>query len=116
MSIIKKPPFVSQVLRDSARNHDCTMQVAGVCNYDNSTTVLAHVNTDGGKMGGKSPDHSACFCCSACHAWLDGHHGSELDELFYTRRAIQRTHAVWFSPDGFYSTDNRHYTLVIKAV
>lgn len=92
-------PIKSKKLRDSARGQDCTMQVAGVCNYNPETTVLAHINISGGKMGGKETDISACFCCSACHAWLDGNHGSELDRYFYTRRAIIRTWEVWINLD-----------------
>jgi len=87
--------FVSQRLRKSAKGQECTMQVVGVCNSNPETTVLAHIQTEGGKMGGKADDFSACFCCSDCHAWLDQHRGSELDELFYTRRAIIRTQRIW---------------------
>lgn len=71
------------------------MQVAGVCNYNPETVVLAHINTDGSAMGAKSSDYSACFCCSACHAWLDQNKGTELDRLFYTRRALVRTWTIW---------------------
>lgn len=71
------------------------MQVAGVCNGNVETTVLAHIQTEGGKMGGKADDFSACFCCSDCHAWLDQYKGSEEDRLFYTRRAIIRTQRHW---------------------
>ena len=90
-------PFKSQKLRDSAIIRDCTMQVYGVCNGNPETTVLAHINTMGGTMGGKSDDFSACFACSSCHTWLDTHQGSELDELFYTRRAMVRTWQIWIN-------------------
>jgi len=85
----------SKKLRDSARGQVCTMQVSGVCNCNTETTVLAHINVSGGCMGGKSPDYSACFCCSDCHAWLDQNRGDENDRLFYTRRAMVRTWAFW---------------------
>ncbi len=88
-------PKKSQKLRDSARGQDCAMQVSEVCNGNQETVVLAHVNVDGGKMGGKSEDVSACFACAACHEWLDQHRGSVEDELFYTRRAMVRTWIVW---------------------
>lgn len=88
-------PIKNKKLRNSARGRDCTMQVVSVCNDDPETTVLAHVNTDGGCMGGKSDDISAAFCCSACHEWLDRNFGSEEDRLFYTRRAMVRTWQAW---------------------
>ena len=85
----------SKKLRDSAQGQDCTLQVVGVCNYNVETTVLCHINTGGGKMGGKSPDISAAFGCSNCHEWLDQNNGSEIDRLFYTRRAMVRTWLYW---------------------
>lgn len=90
-------PVKSTKLRNSARDRDCTMQVAGVCCNHTGTTVLAHVNTEGGCMGGKSPDFSACFACRECHAWLDQNRGTEEDRLFYTRRAMVRTWRIWIN-------------------
>ena len=87
--------YKSPKLRKSANLRDCTMNVAGVCNYTPETTVLAHINACGGSIGGKSDDFSACFCCSSCHVWLDTNKDSELDRLFYTRRAMVRTWAWW---------------------
>lgn len=85
----------SKKLRDSARGQDCTMNVATECNYNPETTVLAHIQIEGGIMGGKTDDISACFACSACHEWLDQHKGSRLDEIYYTRRAMVRTQRQW---------------------
>lgn len=87
--------FKSKKLRDSARGMDCTMNVHGICSYNNETTVLSHINTEGGCMGGKSDDFSAVFSCAACHSWLDQNIGTELDRLFYTRRALIKTWRVW---------------------
>lgn len=87
----------SNKLRQSARGQDCTMRVVDVCNYNPETTVLAHINTEGGCMGGKAPDYSAAFMCSACHTWLDQNKGTEEERLFYTRRAMPRTWCVWVS-------------------
>ena len=85
-------PVVSQKLRDSARGQDCTMQVVDVCNYNPETVVLAHVKTAGtGSKGAKCHDFSAVYACHACHEWLDQRKGSEMDILFYTRRAMIRT-------------------------
>lgn len=82
-------------LRNSARLQDCTLNISGVCNYNPETTVLCHINVDGGAMGGKSPDYSAVFGCSDCHAHLDQKKLNSEDELFYTRRALLRTWAKW---------------------
>lgn len=88
--------MITKKLRASARGEQCTMQVAGICNNNPETVVLAHVKTEGGKIGGKSADYSACFACYDCHAWLDQNQGSEEDRIFYTRRAMVRTWTRWF--------------------
>jgi len=67
------------------------MQVIPVCNYNTETTISAHINIEGGKMGGKTDDISVVDCCSDCHTWLDQRMGTEEDQLFYTRRALIRT-------------------------
>ncbi len=85
----------SKKLRNSARGQNCTMNVANVCSYNSETVVLAHVNVDGGSIGGKSDDRSACFACYECHTWLDQLKGSTEDVLFYTRRAMVRTMIIW---------------------
>ena len=90
-------PIKSKKLRDSARGRDCTMQVSGVCSYNPDTVVLAHVNTEGGCIGGKSDDISAVFACWECHQWLDRNIGTEEDRLFYTRRALIRTWREWIN-------------------
>lgn len=95
MKIMEGHYMKSNKLRKSAKGQDCTMNVAGICNYNPETVVLAHINTDGAIMGGKSPDYSACFACCDCHAWLDLNKGSEEDRLFYTRRAMVRTWGKW---------------------
>lgn len=59
-------------LRQSARGQDCTLNIIGICNYDPSTTVLAHLpdGTNGmGKKAGK--DENGCFACSSCHDAVD---------------------------------------------
>lgn len=70
------------------------MQVVGVCNFNPDTVVLAHVQTEGGKMGAKEDDFSACFACSDCHRWLDDYLDPD-EAVFYTRRAMVRTWRVW---------------------
>lgn len=95
-------PYKSKKLRNSAKGQQCTLNIAGVCNYNSETTVLCHINTMGGAMGAKSDDFSACFGCSDCHYHLDTHKLTELDELFYTRRAMVRTWQVWIN-EGYLS-------------
>ena len=89
------PKLKSNNLRASAKGQDCTFNIAHVCNYNPETTVLCHINTDGGKIGGKSEDISAAFGCSNCHNWLDSNLGSELDGLYYSMRAMIRTQNKW---------------------
>lgn len=84
----------SQKLRDSAHDEPCTLNIAGVCNYDETTTVLAHLPDESNGMGTKSTDLSSCYACSSCHDVIDRRTFSELsayDMEFYMRRAQVRT-------------------------
>jgi hypothetical protein len=56
-------------LRQLARGRECMVRIPGVCSYDTTTTVLAHL--PGGGMGHKQPDLFGAWACSACHQWLD---------------------------------------------
>lgn len=59
-------------LREHARGRDCQVRIIGVCNFDPSTTVLAHVRMAGlTGMGLKANDLAASWCCSACHDETD---------------------------------------------
>lgn len=80
------------ILRRSARGQNCTLNVAGVCNYNPETVVLCHLDSEFKGIGKKSPDHFAVYGCHDCHAWLDQHKGSQEDRLFYSLRALGRTH------------------------
>ena len=82
-------------LRKSARDEVCTMRIVDVCNSNTETTVLAHTNTEGGSMGMKTDDFSACFACSDCHAHFDGYKMTQEDRWFYSRRAMVRTWRRW---------------------
>lgn len=90
-------------LRKSAKGQDCAMQVMGVCNYNNATTILAHVNYNGGAMGGKSHDLSAVYACSECHDFIDSrNHANHPEQEFrewYIGRALVNTHVKMFN-DG----------------
>ncbi|MDT8282526.1 MAG: nuclease domain-containing protein [Gammaproteobacteria bacterium] len=83
-------------LRKSARNRDCQVRLAGICNFDPTTTVLAHLG--GGGMGMKKPDIFGAFCCSSCHDILDGRVMSLIDrselELAH-RQGVERTQKIW---------------------
>jgi hypothetical protein len=76
-------------LRLSARWQDCMIRLPGICNFDNSTTVLAHLN--GGGMGMKKHDMFASFACCACHEKVDTDRKYEL----YHRQGVERTQQFW---------------------
>lgn len=85
----------SKAIRNSARGEDCTLRIAGVCQNRTDTTVLCHVQTEGGKMGGKEDDDSsAVYACAACHDAMDRRvrcHEFEENRWFYIARALVRT-------------------------
>lgn len=60
-------------LLDLARGMLCQMQVYGVCNGREDTTVAAHSNMlmHGKGRGHKASDWAHCWACSACHTWYD---------------------------------------------
>lgn len=88
----------SKNLRDSANGQDCTLNIAGVCNYDSSTVVLCHFPDESKGIGKKSDDISSGFGCSCCHDVVDGRRKSvEWDSAknWYMRRAQTRTLRKW---------------------
>ena len=94
----KPIPIRSNEIRNAAKGQPCTLQIAGVCNGDWATTVLAHLPDESHGMARKSDDLSACFACDACHAVIDGRAkwpGLERDyREWYFRRAQVRTWRV----------------------
>jgi len=48
------------------------VRVPGICNGDDTTTVLAHLNNQQFRHGPKAHDLHGAWACSDCHAWLDG--------------------------------------------
>lgn len=54
-----------------ARGQECTLRLTGVCNFNNETTIAAHVGRNRG-MGHKCSDNMIVFACSSCHDELDG--------------------------------------------
>ena len=60
-------------LRKLARNQKCMVRLPGVCNFDETTTVLAHIRRGGvAGMGQKPPDLCGVWACSSCHDVIDG--------------------------------------------
>ena len=59
-------------IRESARDEICAVRYPGVCTFDSTTTVLAHMKPAGaGMMGSKGSDIVGCYMCDACHALYD---------------------------------------------
>ena len=56
-------------IRKSAHLQECQVRIPGVCNFDETTTILAHKN--GAGMALKSADLHASYCCSECHNEID---------------------------------------------
>ncbi len=81
----------SKKLRNSANGQDCTVRIAGTCNYNPSTTVLAHLPCGQKGMGMKGFDTVAVYACSACHDVIDGRGRGEIDWQDMLR-AVAETH------------------------
>lgn len=86
--------IISKKLRESARGQDCTLRLAGICNFNPETTVLCHLPCGQKGMGMKSPDNIACFGCSACHDAIDGRTKAEYSASDLLR-AIAETQLIW---------------------
>lgn len=59
-------------LRELAKGQQCMVRLVGICNWNQETTVLAHLrraNVAG--VGQKPPDTCAVWACSACHDEID---------------------------------------------
>lgn len=58
----------------SAKGKQCTIRMPFVCNFDDATTVLAHLNgiRFGHGVGNKVSDIHGAYSCSACHDAVDG--------------------------------------------
>ena len=64
--------IASKKLRDSANGESCTLNIAGICSYNNETTCLAHFPDESHGTSKKSDDISAGYACSSCHDVVDG--------------------------------------------
>lgn len=66
-------------LRDYAKGKPCMVRLPLICNFDPTTTVLAHERViDISGAGIKVPDIFGAWCCSCCHDVVDGRVKSDL--------------------------------------
>ena len=87
-----KRKYQSLKITQSAEGQECQVRYPGVCNFNDETTIFAHLN--GGGMGTKQPDLIGSYCCSSCHDVYDGKVNAS-----FTDRGIQ----VYFH-DGIFRT------------
>ena len=59
-------------LRKFARNQPCTVRAPGICNFDETTTILAHIRRRCVGIGTKPCDLAGIHACSQCHDLIDG--------------------------------------------
>jgi len=87
----------SKKIRDSARNEECQVRIPGICNFNDETTVAAHIGSGAG-MGRKVSDLEIAYCCSSCHDVLDGRvrdkHHSYDDLLIMGYQGAARTREI----------------------
>lgn len=80
----------------SAEGEECQVRLPGICNFNNETTIFAHVG-EGGGMGSKVADIHGAYCCSDCHKEIDGQtmgmENRNLVEL-YSWHGVQRTQTI----------------------
>lgn len=69
----------SKKIRESARDEDCSLRMVGICNFNNQTTILAHLPCGMKGTGLKAPDNMAVYACSNCHDVLDSRAKGEVD-------------------------------------
>lgn len=86
----------SRKVLNEAKGKDCTLNIVGVCNYDPSTTVAAHLPDETHGLALKADDVAAvCWACSNCHDVIDGRakwpENEKPHEDMYLLRALQRT-------------------------
>ena len=71
-------------IRKSARGQQCQIRLAGICNHNPETVVLAHYRMAGTcGIGMKPSDIQAAYACSRCHDASDGRLKTDLspDEI-----------------------------------
>ena len=74
------------------------MEIEGICNYDETTTVLCHRGSYGASM--KCDDFEAAVGCSACHDYIDGRSHPEVSQGAreqYFEEGRKRTMRHWLA-------------------
>jgi len=66
----------------SANGESCTIRLPGVCTYDNSTTVFAHINGIRFGHGVGIKTKLGAYACCACHDYLDGRVKNNFDKEY----------------------------------
>ena len=85
----------SKKITQSANGQECQVRYPGICNFNNETTVYAHMNGSG--MGTKHADIFGAYCCSSCHDIADGRAGGSFTPLeaeVYFYEGIFRTQQI----------------------
>lgn len=85
-------------LRKLAQGQECQIRIPGVCNFDSTTTVLAHYRMSGDGMGRKPPDEHGAFACSACHDMVDNR--------TLTAVVMNRTEVKLYHAEGVFRTQD----------
>ena len=81
-------------IMNAAKGENCTLAIAGVCNYDSETVVACHLPDGTGGSNKLTGPLNIAFGCEQCHAQIDRRTSSILsgeDREFYMRRGNQRT-------------------------
>jgi cytochrome c553 len=88
-------------IQRSAQGEECTLRIWPVCNYNQDTTILAHVGSGTAK---RKDDLNAAYACSSCHDAIDYRDKTFLSDdgdmqtslktlrLAYIAKALDRTH------------------------
>lgn len=95
-------------ITESAKGEECQVRIPGVCNFDDSTTIPAHLN--GGGVALKVNDIHIAYCCSACHDVLDGRVKTQYSNdqvLLWFYEAVFRTQMLLLAK-GLISTGENH--------
>lgn len=93
--ILKSKRHKSKKILESAKGQSCTVRLPGICNFNEETTIPAHLG--GGGMGTKRDDLFIAYCCSSCHWVIDGHGQSSFtaEELaIYQYEAVFETQKI----------------------
>jgi hypothetical protein len=85
-------------ITQSAEGEECQVRYPGSCNFNNETTIFAHLG--GAGMGRKHADIFGAYCCSSCHDIADSRseNGDFSEDLIalYFHEGIFRTQQILF--------------------